>query len=305
MAGNGSRRRAGQQRFGAHVSTAGGLYKAFSRAEELGCEVMQVFTRNQRQWTPPALTDEAVSQWHQAREQSTVEAVAAHASYLINLASPEKDVWNRSIEALSDELVRCDRLSIPSLVVHPGSHMGAGIDAGIRRIVRALNRVHRTVSKTPARIALESTAGQGTSVGSRIEHLGGIVAQCKEPQRLAVCLDTCHLFAAGYDLSTGEGYDRLISELTDHLPETPVVALHLNDSIKPCGSHVDRHAHIGKGEIGRKAFARIVTDRRFRKVPMLLETPKGQDARGREFDRANLSVLRRLASDKRNARLSS
>lgn len=286
---------AGQRRYGAHMSIAGGLHLAFERGIEAGCDVLQVFVKNQRQWQAPPLTDADVQAWRGAWAGSGISAVVAHATYLINLAAPDDTNWAKSIGALLDELRRCELLGIAGLVVHPGSHLGEGEAAGIRRIVRALDAIHEQAPGFTAQILLEVTAGQGSCLGHRFEHLGEIISLVREPQRLGVCFDTCHALAAGHDLTTPEGYETTIRSLARHIGLERVRCFHMNDSCKPLGSRVDRHAAIGKGCLGRAAFARLVCDRRFLGRPMILETPKGQDPRGRDLDRVNLGVLRQLA----------
>jgi deoxyribonuclease IV len=276
------------------MSIAGGLHLAFERAAEVGCDCLQVFVKNQRQWKAPALTDADVHAWQVARQRMGNPPVVAHDTYLINLASPDDANWQRSIDAITDELERCERLGISGLVAHPGAHMGEGEARGLRRIARAIDAVHRRTAGFKARILLESTAGQGTNLGHRLEHLARIIELVRRPERLGVCLDTCHLFAAGYDLCTAEGYEATIAELEQTVGLARVAVFHTNDSLKPLGSRRDRHAAIGQGEIGLSAFRRLVNDPRFLGLPMILETPKGTDERGRDLDRVNLARLRRL-----------
>lgn len=293
-AGRATRHRPAPRRFGAHVSIAGGLFNAFAEAKRLGCDCMQVFVKNQRQWTAPPLTEEAVRLWREAAQSTAVQPVVAHDTYLINLASPEDDLWKRSLAAFLDELTRCERLEIPYLVTHPGSHTGYGVSGGLRRVARALNEAHRRTRGFRVRVLLETTAGQGTSLGCRFEHLAAILARVSAPERVGVCFDTCHVFAAGYDLASAEGYAATMDALDRAVGLSLVRCFHVNDSQRERGSHVDRHAHIGRGAIGLDAFRRLLGDRRFADVPMLLETPKDRDARGREWDRVNLAILRRI-----------
>jgi len=283
-----------QRRFGAHMSIAGGLHKAFTRAIDTGCDCLQIFVKNQRQWRAAPLTDEAIRAWRQARRGAAIEPVLAHDSYLINLASPDHDLFNRSIDAFVDELHRCEQLGILGLVTHPGSHSGSGQTPGIRRIARALNTIHRRTRGFKARTILETTAGQGTGVGHRFEQLARIIGATREPERVAVCVDTCHIFAAGYDLTTDAGYAETIAQLDQQLGLARVLCFHMNDSKKPMSSGVDRHEHIGKGKMGPGPFRRLINDQRFFSTPMILETPKGRDNRGRDLDRVNLAALRRL-----------
>jgi len=283
-----------KQRFGAHLSVAGGLERAFDLAAEVGCDCLQIFVKNQRQWDAKPLTEEQVRVFRSARRRSGDKLVVAHGSYLLNLASPVPALRDRSITALADELERCEALGVTGLVVHPGAHMGEGIDAGIGRIVTALDEVHARTFGIQTRVLLETTAGQGSSIGHEIVHLGRIMDGCKAPDRLDVCLDTCHLFAAGYDLRDPDEYERTITEIAGHVGLASVKCIHMNDSKTPCGSHVDRHEHITQGEMGRQAFVNVVNDRRLAGVPKILETPKGKDGRGTDMDRVNLRRLRRL-----------
>jgi len=275
------------------MSIAGGLHLAFERAVEAGCDCLQVFVKNQRQWRAPALTRQAVTLWEQARHRTGLGPVIAHATYLINLASPDRTLWRRSINAYADELRRCEELGIIGLVVHPGSHNGRGEDWGVRRIAEALNVIHARTVGFQVKTALETTAGQGTGVGSRFEHLAEIISLTEACERVAICADTCHLFAAGYNLTSEEGYAATIETFDQLIGHDRLLCFHMNDSKKPLGSHVDRHEHIGKGRLGRSAFRRLVNDPRFLGRPMILETPKGLDARGRDWDRVSLGLLRR------------
>ncbi len=284
----------GWRRFGAHMSIAGGLHHAFERAVDVGCDCMQIFVKNQRQWRAPPLADEQVARWQAARQWAGVSPVVAHATYLINLASPDRSLWKRSIEAYADELLRCERLGVIGLVFHPGSHMGRGESWGIERIAAALDVIHERTGGLAARTILETTAGQGSCLGHRFEHLADIIGKVREPERLAVCVDTCHIFSAGYEITTDEGYAATMAALDRTVGLNRVIVFHMNDSLRPLGSHRDRHGAIGQHEIGRSAFRRVVTDPRFLGIPMILETPKGTDARGRDLDRVNLAVLRRL-----------
>jgi len=283
-----------QRRFGAHVSIAGGLSLAFERADRVGCDCAQVFVKNQRQWRAPPLTDAQLEAWRDTRAASTVHSVIAHAAYLLNLASPERTLWLRSIDAFVDELGRCEQLGIGALVIHPGSHRGRGLAWGLKRVADALDRIHARTGPLNVLTVLETTSGQGDCLGGRFEHLAEIIGRVREPQRVGVCLDTCHVFAAGYELRTQEGYETTVAKLAANVGLDRVVALHLNDSMGPLGSRRDRHAGIGQGALGRRGFRRLVNDPRFFGRPMILETPKGTDARGRDLDRVNLGVLRRL-----------
>lgn len=273
---------------------AGGLHLAFDAAVELGCDCLALFVKNQRQWAAPPLKDEAISLYREAQRRTGIGPVIAHASYLLNLASPSADGRAKSIRALIDELTRCEALDIPGLVVHPGAHMGDGVDAGLSRITASLDEVHAGTAGIKAMVLLESTAGQGTTIGHEIAHLGKMLGQAKQPERLGICIDTCHLFAAGYDLRQKEVYDATIDELDRCVGLERIRCIHTNDSKTPCGSKRDRHEHIGKGEMGNAAFANLVNDPRLTHVPRILETEKGTDSRGVDYDRLNLKRLRGL-----------
>lgn len=280
--------------FGAHLSVAGGLHLAFAAAQAAGCHCLQVFVKNQRQWVGKPLTAEAVALWKQAADQSGVAPVVAHATYLINLASVDQVIWNRSLAALGDELERCEALGISHLIFHPGAHLQATLHQGLRRIVLGLNQLHRRTRGFRTRLLLETTAGQGTAIGHRFEHLARIIEQLNEPQRVGICLDTCHLFAAGYALINQDDYESTIQQLDESIGVHKVECIHLNDSKKGLGSRVDRHEHIGCGQIGLAGFRNVVNDARFFDVPKILETPKGCDEQGRDWDVVNLRKLRRL-----------
>jgi deoxyribonuclease-4 len=282
------------QRFGAHLSVAGGLHLAFDAAVAAGCDCLQIFVKNQKQWTAKPLTDEAIRAYRAAQKRSGIRPVVAHASYLINLASPRQAQWDKSVAAMVDEIERCAALGVVGLVMHPGAHMGEGVDAGIARIVAGLDEIHRRTAGAKTRILLETTAGQGTSIGCDIEHLGRIINDVSEPARLGVCLDTCHLFAAGYDLRKPDEYERTLSLLRKHVTLRRIVCVHMNDSKGACGSRLDRHEHIGKGKMGLVGFRHVVNDHRLAHAAKILETPKGKDGRGVDLDKVNLRKLRRL-----------
>lgn len=283
-----------QRRFGAHMSVGGGLENAFADAARVGCDTLQIFVRNQRQWSAPALSDAQIAAYKRAQSETDLAPVVAHASYLLNLASPDGTTRRRSIEAMIDELTRCEALGASALIFHPGAHMNDAMQAGIQRIARSLDEVHRSCHGYGTMILLESTAGQGTAIGHRFEQLGSILDSVRDAAGLGVCLDTCHLFAAGYDFRTAEGYEAMIGELDRAVGVALVKCLHVNDSKRECGSRVDRHEHIGKGRIGNAGFAHFVNDPRFFGVPMILETPKGKDGRGADLDRVNLKRLRAM-----------
>ncbi len=279
---------------GAHMSVAGGLHRAFAAAEAVGCTCLQIFVKNQRQWTGKPLTADDVRRFREAARRTAVRPVLAHATYLVNLAAIDEGTARRSERTLVDELLRCEALGISGLVLHPGSHMGEGVDAGIRRIVQRLDAVHSATRGGRTRILLETTAGQGTSIGHTFGQLSRIIEGVRDAERLGVCLDTCHVFAAGYDLSRAEGYASMLADVELHLCGVHVDCIHVNDSQRECGSRVDRHAHIGKGRIGRMGFVRVMNDPRWAGVPKILETPKGFDGRGADLDAVNLRKLRRM-----------
>ncbi len=275
---------------GAHVSVAGGLWKAPHNGKLATCDVVQIFTRPRMQWRVKALRQAEVEAFIRAQEESGVRVVAAHAAYLINLASPDPGLFRKSREAFAQEMERCARLGIPNLVFHPGSHMGTGEEAGIRRVSEALVRLLETAPAEGPVLAVETTAGQGTSLGHRFEHLAEILERVDAPDRVALCLDTCHLFAAGYDFETPGAYRRTLKALDRAAGIDKVRVIHLNDSKGGPGSRVDRHEEIGKGRIGLAPFGFFLNDARLTGVPMILETPK----RSHRDDAANLRRLRRL-----------
>ena len=275
---------------GAHLSISGGLWRALERAAELRCTAVQIFTHNQVQWRVPRLTDEAAEHFRSTHLALGPFVLAAHASYLLNLASPDRALRERSIRALVSEVKRCAALRIPTLVLHPGAHMGAGEARGLGRIARALERVLRATQGARVFIALENTAGQGSGLGYRFEQIAALFAGVSDPGRLRICFDTAHALAAGYDFRTREGYTAMWDEIERLIGLRNLAIFHLNDSLKTAGSRVDRHTHIGRGEIGREPFAWILADPRFVAVPKVIETPKEN-----EMDRKNLALLRRLA----------
>lgn len=276
---------------GAHMSIAGGVDLAVTRGAEVGCDAIQIFTKSSNQWKAKTLADDEVGRFRQGQIETGVSPVVAHDSYLINLASPDDALWTKSIDAFGEELDRCETLGIPYLVAHPGSHVGSGEEAGIGRIAEGLDRVLGPRGKHRVKVLLETTAGQGSSVGHRFEHLRGILDRLNEPARVGICVDTCHIFAAGYDIRTEKSYHAVVEELDRIVGVARVMAFHLNDCKKDLGCRVDRHEHIGKGFLGKDAFRWLMNDSRFDGVPMLLETPKGSDC---AEDRMNLAVLRSL-----------
>ncbi len=278
---------------GAHQSIAGGLHLAFARNREVGGESLQIFTANQRQWRVKEPGPAEIALFRKTWREHGDLPVASHASYLINLAASAPESSEKSAAAFVDELRRCLRLGIRFVVIHPGSHGGAGVEAGLVQVVRQLDMVLERAGAldTDCRILLETTAGQGTSLGSNFAELGWLLGRSGHREHLGVCVDTCHLFAAGYDLRSEEGYGRTFGELEREIGCRHIHFFHLNDSRKGCGSRVDQHEHIGRGEIGLAGFRRLLADPRFRHHPMTLETTKGEDL---AEDVENLRVLRSL-----------
>src|SRR5262245_52294094 len=287
---------------GAHESIAGGYYKAVEIARYVGCDCVQIFTKNNNQWRAKELTDDDVALFHAKLKELNISHPLAHDSYLINLASPDKALWKKSVDAFVVEMLRAERLGIPYVVTHPGAYTSSSESVGIATVVRALDEVHRQTRGIKAKCLLENTAGQGSCLGSRFEHLAAMIDGVKDPDRLGVCIDTCHTFAAGYPLGSSltltlSQREREHRDTMRALDQTVglklVKAFHLNDSAKPLGSRVDRHAHIGRGLMGKEPFRLLLNDRRFRKVPMYLETPKGME-KGKDLDAINLRTLRSL-----------
>ncbi|MBN1851327.1 MAG: deoxyribonuclease IV [Pirellulales bacterium] len=275
------------------MSIAGGYDKAVERAEAAGCQCLQIFTKNNTQWSAKKVSHEAVTKFRDALSKYKISHPIAHSSYLINLASPEKALWEKSIAAMVLELERADRLGIPYVVVHPGAYTSSTQTRGIRAIARALNEIHRQTRALGSQCLIETTAGQGTCIGSSFEHLAQIMDRVRNPDRLGVCFDTCHVFAAGYPLGTNADYNNTMRQFDRVLGTRLIKGIHLNDSKTELGSRVDRHAHIGQGFLGLRPFQNILNDGRFQKVPMYLETPKGIQ-NGKDLDVVNLQTLRRL-----------
>ena len=278
---------------GAHQSIAGGLHLAFDRILQVGGESLQIFTANQRQWRANPISADDVRLFQEKRQAAGNMPVASHASYLINLATTEPDKAEKSITAFAEELRRCRQLGIELVVIHPGSHGGAGVEAGLHAVARNLELTLERSGALDANltILLETTAGQGTALGSQFEELGWLLHHSRYSERLGVCVDTCHIFAAGYDLTTAAGYAQTMAQLEQHIGCGRVRFFHLNDSKKGCGSRVDRHEHIGFGQIGLEGFRCLLNDPRFHHHPMTLETDKGPDL---AEDLANIGRLRAL-----------
>jgi deoxyribonuclease-4 len=290
---------------GAHMSIAGGLQMAIERACSINCTAMQIFVKNNMQWFARPLSTDEIRAFLNHQQRAQLASVFAHANYLINLAATNPQFHANSLRALAEELIRADHLELPFLVMHPGAHLGVGEEAGLEKIAASIDAIWRVIPKVKTKIALETTAGQGSCLGHHFEHIAHIINNVREPERIGICLDTAHLFAAGYDIGseiaakkTFREFDRVVPQAWERL-----AAIHLNDSKAARGSRVDRHAHIGKGEIGLAAFRFIMNERRFRKIPKVLETPKGKELKE---DVLNLKTLRRLmASTHRSSRAKS
>ena len=277
----------------AHMSMAGGYDRAVRSAHVFGFETVQLFTKNNNQWNALSLTDAQADAFRRALEETGVVDPVAHTSYLINMASPDEGLWKRSIDAMVVEVQRCARLGIADLVVHPGAHVGTGEAVGLKRVAQALDQVIEATADCEVTIDLETTAGQGTCLGHRFEHLQEIIENTADQSRLGVCVDTCHIFAAGYSFDIRERYDETLNELDRIVGLGRIRVWHLNDSRRELASRVDRHAGIGDGHIGLEPFRFLVNDPRFRSLPMILETPKGIED-DEELDARNLRTLRSL-----------
>jgi len=279
---------------GAHMSIAGGVGNAFLQGQKVACQAIQIFTKSSRQWASKPLDNDEIAQFHANRKSTGINVVVAHDSYLLNLGSPDPVLRTRSIGAFIDEMERCEVLAVSNLIAHPGAHIGAGEAEGIKTIARSLDEVHKVCAGFKVKVTLEITAGQGSNLGYRFEQIGDIIDATKECDRLRVCFDTEHAFAAGYDIRTAEGYERTFAEFDQTIGIELLAAFHLNDSKKELYSRVDRHEHIGKGFIGVEGFRLLMNDQRFWGLPMCLETPKGPELKE---DMENLTLLRSLILD--------
>src|SRR5688572_29044583 len=289
-------------KFGAHMSTGGGVWKALERGRGIACEVVQFFVKNNMQWFGRAHTPAELAQYANEFNACGFHCVFGHSGYLINLGAPASENRDKSIRSLIQEIQLATELGLPFLVMHPGAHLGTGEKTGFRQIILGLNEVFRATKASPVRIALENTAGQGSCLGHKMSHFAEIYDHVSKPERLAVCLDTAHFFAAGYDIRTHSGWTAALDELDSAVGLDQILAFHLNDSKTDLGSHVDRHAGIGAGKIGKEAFRHIVSDARFANLPGCLEAPKSKDL---HEDVENLAILRSLlepASKQRKAR---
>lgn len=278
---------------GAHMSIAGGYYKAVDAAAQFEMDCVQLFTKNNNQWRARPITDEESAAFAEALWEKKVGHPLSHSSYLINLAAPEETLWRKSIDAMVVELERAQQLGIPYVVMHPGAYTTSCEEAGLERIAAALDEVHAQLPRAKSKVLLENTAGQGTCLGCDFQHLATIINAVRKPDRLGVCIDTCHAFAAGYPLIEKRDYTKTFAELDRLVGLERVKAFHLNDSKKDLGSRVDRHEHIGQGKLGLEPFRHLLNDKRFRELPMYLETPKDLHE-GESWDAINLRTLRSL-----------
>jgi len=278
---------------GAHMSIAGGLDQAPLRAQTIGINAVQIFVKSANQWKAKPLTPAEVDSFKKNVRACGIDVIFGHDSYLINLAAPDPANRTKSVDAFQVEMERSEALGLSYLVMHPGSHTGSGEDAGIGRIIECFDQIHAKTKGFKLKVLVETTAGQGDNVGYRFEHIAQIIGGVKEKNRLGVCFDTCHVYAAGYNIKTEEGYKKVMEEFDAVIGLENLCAFHLNDSKKGCGSRVDRHEHLGKGELGLAVFKCLMNDKRFDRVPMVLETPKSEDL---HEDVENLKILRKLAA---------
>jgi deoxyribonuclease-4 len=281
---------------GAHLSIAKGLHTAIYEAEKLNCNALQIFTKNAATWKEKRVTPDEIDLFKLAMEETGIKQIASHTSYLINLAATDKKKHAMSCKALQDELLRSSSLGISYVVLHPGSHMGSGEQKGIDQISDSINEIFSGISDVNTRLLLETTAGQGSSIGHSFEQIASILERIENIDNSGVCLDACHIFAAGYDIRTEEVYNETIKIFDDIIGLKQLYLIHMNDSKNDLGSRVDRHEQIGKGFIGLKAFELIMNDNRFRNIPKIIETPKGKE--GNKMDRINLDTLAGLIYDR-------
>jgi deoxyribonuclease-4 len=274
---------------GAHMSITGGVHQALYRGQQVGCNAVQVFTRASRQWQAQPYTADEITAFQEARQATGMRTVIAHDSYLLNLGTPDAALWEKSVRAFIADMERCEALGIGALIAHPGAHMGAGEEAGLANVARALDTIHAACAGFRVHITLEITAGQGTCLGHCFEHMRRLLELVQDSNRLRFCFDTQHAFAAGYDLRTDDGYAHTFAEFDRLIGLERLAAFHLNDAKTGLGSRVDRHAHIGKGLLGAQTFRRLMQDRRFWGLPMCLETPKSKDL---HEDQEALQLLR-------------
>lgn len=276
---------------GAHESNAGGCFNAIYRGQKATCDIIQMFNKANSQWRAKPLEDDEVDKFFAAIEETGVTVACSHASYLINLASPDQALNVKSYESFKLEMERCARLKIPNLVVHPGSHVGSGEQEGMDRIAANLNKLFSELKNNTVTVCLEATAGQGSNLGYTFEQLAYMIDKVEDKSQIGVCVDTCHIFAAGYPITEPSDYKKTMKQFSDVIGLDKLQVLHLNDSKKELGAKVDRHEHIGQGKIGIEAFRNILNDKKLAKIPMIIETPKEEDL---EDDIKNLALLRSL-----------
>lgn len=281
--------------FGAHMSAAGGPDQALHAAALFGMEACQLFTKNNKQWKAATLQEEAIKEFARVWKQLGLQYAVAHASYLINMATNNDALWNQSLAAIIDELERADHLGLDAVVVHPGTASDSDEEHALLRVSQAVDAAMTALPKLKTKLLLETTAGQGKSIGHAFRQLGTILQRAKKGKKLGICLDTCHVFAAGYALSPISDYKVTMREFDDEIGLERLAMLHVNDSVKGLGCRVDRHAHLGTGSITMEGLRNIVSDKRFNELPMILETPKGIGPEGKEWDAVNLALLRELS----------
>lgn len=275
------------------MSIAGGIEKSLLRGYDLGCNTIQIFTKSSRGWRERQFEESEIGTFHETKKKTSINPVISHCSYLINLASPESEIYRKSINSMLCEIERCELLGIAYLVMHPGSHKGYGELSGIERIADAINILHQKTKGFRVKILLETTAGQGTNLGYRFEQIAEMIEKVEEKSRIGFCLDTCHVFAAGYELRTKDSYRKIFKDIEETIGMERLMVIHLNDSRSDCGSRVDRHEHIGQGLIGEKPFRWIMNDERFKNIPKIIETPKVGSK-----DRDNLQLLKSFCNEK-------
>ena len=277
--------------FGAHQSIAGGFAKAIIRGKKATCDTIQMFNKSSNQWRAKELTQIDIDEFFRQIDETGVTVATSHTSYLINIASPDETLNTKSYEALKVEMERCERLNSPNLVMHPGSHVGSGEEAGMNRVSANINKLLTELENGTVRLLLEATAGQGSNLGYSFEQLAYMMNQVEDKTRIGVCLDTCHIFAAGYAITDPKDYKKTMKNFDDIIGLKNLYIIHANDSLREFGSRKDRHEHLGKGHIGIEAFRNFVNDNRLKKIPMILETPKGDEL---TEDIENLKLLRSL-----------
>jgi len=278
--------------FGSHMSISGGIHKAVIRGKETGCDCIQIFTKNSNQWYAKEYATDEISLFKKLRDEYEINPIIAHASYLINLASPDDSLYEKSINSFYEELTRADLLDIPFIVIHPGSHRGSGEKEGLQKVALAIDAIYEKGVNLKVQILLETTAGQGTNLGYKFEQIAEIIDETKEKKKVGVCFDTAHSFCAGYDIRAPLSYKETFNQFEKTIGAGKIKAIHLNDAKKGLGTRIDRHEHIGKGEIGLMGLKNLVNDERFEHIPMILETPKDKEMK---WDKMNLKTLRELA----------